>query len=197
VNDIAQKRFQPPLPAAFDDHQRNFYQRLLGGPRGTAGNVPLIAEDGSLLGPFAAMAIAPDVGDAVAQVGEAVRYRTRLDSSVREAAVLMVAAHYRSAFEWSAHEAPAREAGLRDDQLDQLADKTVPSGLNRGQTLALRAVHTMLMTGTMDESTYGETVRERGERDLAELVWLTGYYSMLALALSVFDLNVSGEDRAG
>ncbi|WP_344183218.1 hypothetical protein [Kribbella lupini] len=45
----------------------------------------------------------------------------------------------------------------------------------------------MLQTGTLGDADYVGTVEMLGERALAELVWLVGYYSMLALAMTVFD----------
>ncbi len=139
------------------------------------------------------MAITPDIGDAVAQLGAAVRYASQLDPIVREAAVLLVAARYRSEFEWFAHEGPARRAGLGEAQLGQLKAGTLPSDLTCRQTRALSAVHSMLRTGTLNAAGYADTVAELGERGLAELVWLTGYYTMLAPALSVFDLAAPAE----
>ncbi|WP_410676547.1 carboxymuconolactone decarboxylase family protein [Amycolatopsis sp. cmx-4-68] len=195
MNETTPGRFSPPPPAELDDDQQAFYQRLVDGPRGTAGDVPLLGGDGGLLGPFAVMAIAPDVGEAVAQVGAAVRYATRLEPIVREAAVLLVASHHHSEFEWSAHDEPARKAGLDESQLCQLKAGVLPSRLTRRQDRALGTVHTMLHTGTLDEATYTDTVADLGERGLAELVWLTGYYTMLALALAVFDLAAPVEQR--
>lgn len=94
MNETTPGRFSPPPPADLDGDQQAFYQRLVHGPRGTAGDVPLAGGDGGLLGPFAVMAIAPDVGEAVAQPGAAVRYATRLEPIVREAAVLLVASYH-------------------------------------------------------------------------------------------------------
>ncbi|WP_025357534.1 carboxymuconolactone decarboxylase family protein [Kutzneria albida] len=189
-------RFQPPPPTGLDASQSAFYRRLVDGPRGRAGDVPLVDASGALVGPFALMAIAPDLGEAVQQVGAAVRYASALDPVVREAAVLLVASHHRCAFEWHAHEDSARKLGLDDRQLDQLRGGTPPSGLPKAATRALLTVNTMLRTASLDDDAYADTVAELGERGLAELVWLTGYYSMLALALAVFDPpNPLGPER--
>lgn len=185
-SDAARSPLVPP--ADLDGDQRAFYERLLSGPRARAGNVPLTDPgSGALLGPFAVMAVAPAVGEAVAQVGAAVRYETGLDPLVREAAILLVAVHERCPFEWFAHEGPARTSGLDDAQIDQIRDGGLPTGLTGAQSRALLAVDMLLRTKSLDDATYQDTRRALGERGLAELVWLTGYYSMLALALAVFD----------
>ena len=48
-------------------------------------------------------------------------------------------------------------------------------------------VQSLLRQGNLNDETYHTAVTKLGERTLAELVWLVGYYSMLALALAVFD----------
>jgi 4-carboxymuconolactone decarboxylase len=175
------------VPADLAPEQRAFYDRLLSGPRARAGNVPLVdAESGALLGPFAVMAVAPAVGEAVQRVGLALRYESRLDPLVREAAILMVAVHEDCAFEWFAHEEPARGAGLRESQIQQIRAGALPTGLCRAQEQALVAVDMMLRRRILDGPVYQDTCRALGRGGLAELMWLTGYYAMLALALAVF-----------
>lgn len=179
-------RFRPTPPSGLDDARTAFYRTLLDGPRGRAGDVPLVDAAGTLVGPFALMAIAPAVGAAVQQVGATLRYRTELDPLVREAAILLVAAHKSCAFEWFAHEDSARRLGLDDRQVNSLRTGTPPADLPEAARCALRTVETMLRTGTLDDADYTDALELLGERGLAELVWLVGYYSSLALALAVF-----------
>jgi len=101
-------RLGPVAPAALDADQLHLYRELVHGPRGRAGDIPLVDDNGALIGPFAVMAASPAVGDAVQRVGASLRYASVLDPLVREAAVLLVAAHHGSAFEWRAHEGAAR-----------------------------------------------------------------------------------------
>jgi len=181
------RRFELVPPAELDAAQRAFYRQVVDGPRGRLGGVPLVDNDGALLGPFALMAMAPALGDAVQELGAAVRYRAGLDAVMREAAILLVAAHHDCAFEWFAHEPAARKLGLNDSQLAQLRAGRPPRGLSPQRTQALIAVNAMLRTGTLDDDAFVRTRADLGEQRVAELVWLTGYYSMLALALAVFD----------
>ena len=99
----------------------------------------------------------------------------------------MVAVHERCPFEWSAHEEAARAAGLQEGQIRQIQDGTPPTGLSEAQRQALVAVDMMLRHRTLDDMVYQETAQALGRAGLAELIWLTGYYVMLALALAVFN----------
>jgi 4-carboxymuconolactone decarboxylase len=175
-------------PDDLDPDQRAFYDRLLCGAQARAGDVPLIdAGTGTLLGPFAVMAMAPEVGEAVQHLGSPLRYESRLEPLVREAATLMVAVHERCAFEWFAREEPARRAGLQAVQIQQIRDGELPTGLSGPHERALAAVDMMLRTRSPDDTVYQDSCQVLSQGGLAELMWLTGYYVMIALALAVFD----------
>ncbi|WP_433244324.1 hypothetical protein [Actinomadura nitritigenes] len=74
-----------------------------------------------LLGPFNEFLLRPALGDALQRVGAAVRYAGSLGGRARETAVLVVAAHWDSAFERTAHEAVGRAAGLTGAELAAIA----------------------------------------------------------------------------
>ena len=171
-----------------DAEQQLLYNRIVSGPRHSQkGQAPLTDETGALLGPFGLMTIAPAVGDPIQQVGAALRFSTGLSPLVREAAVLLVAAHHRSDFEWSSHAGLARAAGLGEAALTALGGGEVPGSLDSEDAYALQTVQTLLISGSLGDDHYHDAVARLGERTVAELVWLCGYYSMLALALAVFD----------
>jgi 4-carboxymuconolactone decarboxylase len=72
--------------------------------------VPFVLADGSLAGPFGPMTLAAAVGDSVQALGAALRFATGLSDATREAAILLIAAHHRSEFEWLTH-APRSVSG--------------------------------------------------------------------------------------
>ncbi|MCY1246178.1 hypothetical protein D9M72_593870 [compost metagenome] len=53
--------------------------------------------------------------------------------------------------------------------------------------MAAGLIKSMLVQHSVTQADYGTALRVLGEQPLAELVWLCGYYSMLALSLNVFD----------
>jgi 4-carboxymuconolactone decarboxylase len=149
----------------------------------------VVGPAGELLGPFDALLRSPVVGDAVQQVGTALRRSSTLAPEVTEAAILTVAAHWRAGYEWYAHEAVAASAGLlsRND-LDRLRVGRPPAGSE-----AVRAtwsfVSQLVATGEVDDATYARLLAMLGERGMVELVLLVGYYSLLAVALKAFRIG--------
>lgn len=133
------------------------------------------------------MTIAPAVGDAVQALGAALRFAGSLTPLVREGGILMIAVHHRCEFEWIAHETPARAAGLDDDALAAILRGEAPAGPTPVDATAFACLAALLASGYLERPLYDRALAELGDRVLAELVWLCGYYSMLALALATFE----------
>ena len=175
------------LPGELDEQQSEVYRTITAGPRATGPQAfTLVDEEGRLRGPFNAMLLSPPVGLAVQAVGAAVRYQSVLTDRVREMAILVVAAHWGSAFEWAAHEALGRTHGLTEPELDALRVGGLPNLPDAAERTALLATAALTRTGTLSDGEYYDTVAAWGERGLFELTTLVGYYALLALQLRVF-----------
>jgi 4-carboxymuconolactone decarboxylase len=117
-------------PSALDAEQRSLYDAIAGGRRAQGPQLFRLADaDGRLEGPFNAFLLQPRLGSALQALGASVRYDTGLDDRCREIAILVVAAHWRSDFEWYAHEAVGRAAGLDDAEYREAVDCIGPAGL--------------------------------------------------------------------
>lgn len=174
-------------PGDMSEEQAALYRSISGGPRAAGPQLfPLTDSEGRLRGPFNAMLLSPPVGAALQAVGAAVRYRSSLSDRVREMAVLLVAAHWGSAFEREAHESVGRACGLTEEELDSLRSGVLPEVTDPDETAALRTTASLLRSGNLDDDEYRTAVSAIGERGLFELTTLVGYYSTLALQLRVF-----------
>lgn len=182
----AQPRFRSPRPEDLTPPAAEVHAAITGGPRrDRAGLTPVADDDGRLLGPFGPMLLTPAVGDAVQRLGAAIRFGGALADEAREVAILAVAAAQRSGFEWFAHEPAARAAGVSDADLAAVRRGEAPADPALASVWA--ATHALATRGTLDDEAYGRAERDLGVATIAELVWLTGYYGMLATALRVFD----------
>ena len=176
-------RFEPP---ALDAEQRALYDAIAGGRRAQGPQLFRLADaDGRLEGPFNAFLLQPRLGSALQALGASVRYDTGLDDRCREIAILVVAAHWRSDFEWYAHEAVGRAAGLGDGELAALRDGRHAELAGRESVVA-RTTAALVTRGDLDDAEYGEAVGHIGPAGLFELLTLVGYYATLALQLRVF-----------
>ena len=176
-------KFEPP---ALDTEQRSLYDAIAGGRRAQGPQLFRLADaDGRLEGPFNAFLLQPRLGSALQALGASVRYDTGLDDRCREIAILVVAAHWRSDFEWHAHEAVGRAAGLGDAELAALREGRHAELAGRESVVA-RTAAALVTRGDLDDAEYGEAVGHLGPAGLFELLTLVGYYATLALQLRVF-----------
>jgi 4-carboxymuconolactone decarboxylase len=173
-------------PSALDDEQRALYDAITGGRRAQGPQVFRLADpEGRLEGPFNAFLLQPRLGSALQALGSSVRYDTGLGDRCREIAILVVAAHWRSDFEWYAHEAVARSVGLTDAELAAVRDGSHAALAGR-EALVARTVAALLTRGDLEDAEYREAVEHLGPAGLFELLTLVGYYATLALQLRVF-----------
>lgn len=179
-----------------DEPQRGLYDAITGGPRASqAGTVPITDETGRLVGPFAVMLLAPEVGDAMQQVGAKIRFATTLTGRERELAILSVAGVLRCDFERLAHEPAARKQDLTQEQLNAALSGHVPDGLTGDEALVCRLARVMTAERNLSDADYAEALAALGNQRLAELTYLVGYYSALALSLAVFRPELPAEFR--
>jgi 4-carboxymuconolactone decarboxylase len=174
-------------PAELAPAQRALYDAITGGPRASqAGTVPITDEAGRLLGPFAIMLLSPEVGNAMQQVGAKIRFGTALTGRERELAILTVAGALNSEFERLAHVPAARGLGLTEPQIDAVLTGRTEDGLSADEAMVARLALAMTVGRTLSDEDYAGGVGALGQERLAELTWLVGYYSALALSLAVF-----------
>lgn len=175
------------LPEQLDDEQAALYEQIAGGKR-ASGPFRLREDDGSLTGPFNAMLHAPSVGRALSELGEAIRYRTKLGNRLREVAILTVAVVRKSPFEWYAHERVARSIGMTDLELDTIR-RLDPAGLPEEERVVLRLARTMARNETVDTELFHHAVDTFGTGTLVEIAVLVGYYELLASMMDLFEIG--------
>jgi 4-carboxymuconolactone decarboxylase len=179
-------RIPRPEPSALDEDQRSLYDAIAGGRRAQGPQLFRLADSqGRLEGPFNAFLLQPRLGLALQALGSSVRYDTALDDRCREIAILVVAAHWRSAFEWYAHEAVGRSVGLDEAELAAVRDGRY-AALAGCESVVARTVAALVTRGDLDDTEYREAVGQVGAAGVFELLTLVGYYATLALQLRVF-----------
>jgi 4-carboxymuconolactone decarboxylase len=169
--------------------QRAVYDAITGGPRAAGRAFRLAGDDGSLEGPFNAMLLHPPLGNALQELGAAIRYRGTLSDRAREIAILLVAAHWQSAFEWYAHERIGIHIGLSESELAGLREGAELDLVDPEEAAVATATRCLLDHATLTDAEYAEAVAVLGPARLFELTTLIGYYGLLALQMRVFDAD--------
>ncbi len=174
-------------PGELSAEQRDLYDAIAGGPRGQGPQAfPLADDAGRLEGPFNAMLLSPGIGTAVQELGAALRYRGGLGDRAREVAILELATLRRSEFEWYAHERLARRSGLDAQEIEAIRTNGAASRLSDDEAVVRRTVRRFVVDRDIGDAEFAEAEQRLGAAALAELIFLVGYYDMLALSLRVW-----------
>jgi 4-carboxymuconolactone decarboxylase len=173
-------------PTSLNAPQRELYSAIAEGPRAQGPqHFALTGADGSLSGPFNAFLYSPVLGNAIQELGAAVRYSTGLTDRTREIAILVVAARWDSAFERHAHESVGRAVGLTETEIAELAAGHLPVLADVHERACAELAHAMA-SGDVSDDDWRRLVPTVGDATAFELSTLVGYYSLLGLQLRVF-----------
>ncbi len=149
-----------------------------------------IAESrGHIVGPFTVLLHSPELAKRAAHLGAFVRFESALPQDVRELVIISVARAMDCRFEWAAHSALAKKAGVREEAIAAIRNRRAPEGLTKDEAAIVTYVTTLLREHRSDEATF-EAVRARfGVKGTVELTATASYYTMIACVLNGFDVQ--------
>ncbi len=174
-------------PTDLTPAQQQIFDSVTRGRRSTVSvtGSPLNAE-GGLRGPFNALLYSPAIGNAVQQVGEAVRFDGTLPPHLRELAILTVAAAWQAHFEWWAHERIARDIGVEEAIIAGIKAGALPVSADPKEQMIHAFAREIIEQHHVSDDRYAAAVAMFGESLVVELVLLLGYYTLIAMTLNVF-----------
>jgi 4-carboxymuconolactone decarboxylase len=158
-----------------------------------------VRDDGALLGPWNPWIHEPQFGKPVWELTKAMVTKPSLPPAVREVAILVTGAHFRSAYELYAHVIVAEHRGLSDEKLATIVAGQRPVDLTRQEAVAYDVASALVGGGVFPELTYRAAVEQFGQHGAAELSYLVGLYCLVSVTLNTFDVPVpeSAGSRAG
>jgi len=149
-----------------------------------------IRDDGALLGPWNPWIHEPQFGKPVWQLTKAMVSNPSLPANVREVAILVTGAHFKSAYELYAHVIVAERRGLSDEKLATIVAGQRPNDLTRQEAVAYDFASALVNGGVLPELTYRAAVEQFGQHGAAELSYLVGLYCLVSVTLNTFDVPV-------
>lgn len=174
-------------PGHLSEAQRQVYEGIRNGPRGQGpSRAPLADDRGRLEGPFNAMVLGADTGEALQALGSSIRYRTGFSGREREAAILRLSVLERCDFEWVAHERVGESVGLSAAEMSGLRHGQVAATFSQREQVILNVVEALWARGDLDDTLFAQAVSALALPGVVDLVVLVGYYQLLALSLRTF-----------
>ncbi len=177
-------------PAALTAAQRPLYDDMRGGIEKNFRGFTAIAADGALIGPWNPWLRWPQFGGPVWELVKALSSSPKLPRPVREVAILVTGAKFRSAYEIYAHVLVAEMRGLPDETIATIVAGQRPADLGREETIAYDVASALVDGHVLPELTWRQAVAAFGEDATAELIYLVGLYCAVSVTLNGFDVPV-------
>lgn len=181
-------RITPLKPETLHAEQRFVHDEIANLIGHSQSQVRMIDADGALLGPFPPMLKHPQFGIPALSFIKSLDNNATLDKAVREVAILTVGGVLGAKFELYAHEIMAEAFGLSPITIATLASGGSPAGLTQEQTITHEIARTLITGHIVPDSSYKLGVKLLGENGVAELFFLVGGYSLIAMVLNGFDI---------
>jgi len=151
--------------------------------------------DGSLGGPFDPWMTNPEMFRRITGLGVMLWSRTSLDRGAVELAICITARFWRANVEWAAHAPVALKHGVAQSVLDDILAGRRPVGRPDDQ-LIYDLCTSMHVAHGLDRPLYDRGVARFGERGIAELMAVIGFYTLVSMTLNAFEVEVEAGEKA-
>ncbi len=177
-------RHLPVAPESMTDAQKAVYAAIASGPRG------------HVRGPFPVLLHSPKIADHVQKLGAYIRFESGLPDRLRELAVLVTSRFWGAEFEWFAHHTLAREAGIPVEAIEAIRTGGRPRFEDPTDEAVYAFCAALHESHRVDDETYGRAQELLGQEVLTDLVAMSGYYTLLAMMLNVYQVPLPDGSRA-
>jgi 4-carboxymuconolactone decarboxylase len=144
---------------------------------------------GIVRGPFAVLLNAPALAEGALLAYSAIR-AARLERRLVELMILIVARFHSAQYEWFAHGPRALEAGIAAETVEAIRQRRTPALAREDERMVYDVVSELLATRRLSAASFERAHALLGTERLVELIAGAGFYTMLALTINGFDVDV-------
>ena len=145
----------------------------------------LVGERQNLGGPFNVLLRSPEMGDLAQQFGASMRFHAALPKPALETVIIVTARYWMAEFEWTAHKRAALQAGVSPAVVDAIANGKQPDTMTPDVETAYNFIVELLKTRQVSDATFLAAKNRFGEKGVVDMIGLSGWYSMVSMALNV------------
>ena len=185
--------------SALSAQQRPLYDDMKHGIETNFKGFTAIDGSGSLIGPWNPWLKFSKFGGPVWELVKAMSTNPSLPKPVREVAILVTGAKFKSGYEIYAHVLVAELRGLDDQKISTILSGHRPHTLTVEEGVAYEVASALVNGAVLPQLCYDQAVKTFGLDATAELIYLVGLYCMVSVTLNGFDVPVPEEapSRAG
>ncbi|MEE6175650.1 carboxymuconolactone decarboxylase family protein [Mycobacterium sp. 050134] len=182
-------------PEALNADQKYLYDDMAEVIEASFGDLVARRRDGALIGPFNGWLHFPQFGGPAWAFNRSLWEHAVLPPAIHQLVILVTAAKFGARYEIYGHEYFAKRAGLAEHKIATVVAGERPSDLSHDEGVAFDMAAALNRGAPLPETTYQAARQTFGENGLAEIVFLVGCFSMVAVTLNAFDASVPGREE--
>lgn len=155
----------------------------------------IAAKRGATRGPFLIWLRSPELAEKVDALGAYCRFDSALNERLRELSLLIAARHFDAQYSWNAHHKKAIAAGVSEESVAELAAGQEPHFAHDDEQLLYSLATQILADHFVDQETFDAALAEWGEAGLVDVIGCLGNFSMLAMLLNTFQVDLKPGDE--
>lgn len=138
-----------------------------------------------VFGPFEPLMYSPEVMSLARSMGDYLRYKPKIGTTLSELVILVNARHWTQDYEWYVHAPIARKVGIAPEAIAAIRDGRRPTGLPEDQETAYDFTAELLQNKRVSDATFARAEKLFGKPGVVDLTAVSGYYTFLAMELNV------------
>ncbi|MDT3443407.1 MULTISPECIES: carboxymuconolactone decarboxylase family protein [unclassified Pseudofrankia] len=165
-------------------------------PRQAEISARITARRGGTRGPFLVWLRSPELCERVESLGAYCRFESALSPRLRELSLLIAARHFDAQYSWNAHVDKAVDTGVSREGLERLARREDPRFPAADDQLLYQFATEVLERHFVSDETFAAGLAAFGEQGLVDLIGCLGNFSMLAMLLNTFQVDLQASRPA-
>ena len=150
---------------------------------------------GGVRGPFAVWLRNVELGEGMLKLQDMFAARVKLERRLVQLMILVAARFANAEYAWHIHEPHALNHGIAPDIVDAIRQRRTPNFEKEDERLVYDITLELNTTHTLSEAAFKRGMEMFGEQCMVELVSAVGFYSMVAMTLNAFDVQVPSGTR--
>jgi 4-carboxymuconolactone decarboxylase len=149
----------------------------------------------AVFGPFEPMMYSPQVMSLARAMGDYLRFKSAVGTTLSELAILITAHAWTQSYEWGVHYPIAVKAGIRKQVLDDIAASRRPAAMSADEETVFDFTSELLRNKQVSDTTFERARARLGSKGLVDLTGIVGYYTFLAMQLNVAQYPVGADAK--
>jgi 4-carboxymuconolactone decarboxylase len=141
------------------------------------------------VGPYSLLLHMPEMAQKLEALRLYIRDEASLPPKLQEVVMITVAREMNCAFIWYAHAAAARQAGVRDDIVDNIRERQPLTNLTPEEQTVIDFARELLQHRKVSQATFDAATTHFGQRGTMTLTNLVACYAVLAYNMNTYELE--------